>query len=367
MNFRFLPACAIMFWLCISASPAAREAKLIEKEGKVMVTKLGAKPAPAVVGLGLVARDKLGTGEASRAVLQMTEKWMARIDEETDLEITASALSAKNIEALKVQLGGAFIFSRESESELKVEAPSATLGIRGTQFVIRVFPSGRMLTKVIEGEIDVHNEHGRVLLKAGESAEAERGKAPRKTASIVTRNLLQWALYYPAVLQPDELAMPEAEKRAVAESLAAYRAGDLLGALAKYPGGHRPASAGGRAYRAAVLLATGRVEKARAALRDVPAGNAARRALERMISAVLFQEEADAAEPRTAGEALAESYYQQSRSQLEKAREMARRATELAPGSGYAWTRLGELEFSFAHTKAARVALARPHHAHRSR
>jgi tetratricopeptide (TPR) repeat protein len=56
---------------------------------------------------------------------------------------------------------------------------------------------------------------------------------------------------------------------------------------------------------------------------------------------------------------MAESYYQQSQRRLEAARAAARRATELAPDSGFAWTRLAELEFSFGRIREARTALAR--------
>lgn len=44
-------------------------AEVVETEGRVVITKPGAKPAPATVGLGLAARGKLGT--ANRAVLRL--------------------------------------------------------------------------------------------------------------------------------------------------------------------------------------------------------------------------------------------------------------------------------------------------------
>jgi hypothetical protein len=191
---------ALIHWLVIllAAVPVLRgqEARVVEKEGRVVVTKAGAKPAPAATGMALAARDKLGTGESSRAVLQMSEKWFARVDEETDIEIMPAALGAKDKEALKVALGGAFIYSREEEGELKIQTPSATGGLRGTQLMVRVWPDGKTSMQVLEGEVDLANDSGHVLLKRGEAGEAERGQAPRKTAVIETSNLLQWALYY---------------------------------------------------------------------------------------------------------------------------------------------------------------------------
>ncbi len=352
---------AVWLWalLQIAARVCAQEAKVVEKEGRVIITKAGAKPAPAEVNTVLLARDRLGTGESSRAVLRMSDKWFARVDEETDVTITPGAFAAKDKDAMKIALGGAFIYSREEEGELKVQTPTATGGLRGTQLVVRVLPGGRTLMKVLEGELDLSNAQGRVLLKAGEAGEADHGRAPRKTAVIETRNLLQWALYYPAVLQPEELGLSAAEQQAVRASLAAYRVGDLLGALAAYPRGTTPSTSGARLYRAAVLLATGQVEEARKAMSGVPAGHTGRRAMERMLAAVLFVEQPDAGAATSAGAAMAESYYRQSRSELEKARAAARLATELAPESGFTWTRLAELEFSFGRTRAARKALER--------
>jgi len=343
--------------LALATGVRGQEARMVEKEGQVVITKSGARPAPAVVGVSLVARDKLGTGASSRAVLQMSARWFARIDEETDIEITPGILGAKDKDSLQLALGGAFFYSREEEGELKIVTPSATGGLRGTQLVVRVWPGGKTLMQVLEGEVDLANDQGRVLLRAGEAGEAEIGQAPRKTAVIEARNLLQWALYYPAVLSAEEFGLTPDEQHALAASLDAYRQGDLLGALGQWPAGYTPATDGARLYRSATLLATGRVEAARTQLHDISADHPGRRALERMVAAVLGGEQPVLAQPRTAGEALAESYYQQSRRNLEAARAAAQRATELAPQSGFAWTHLAELEFSFGRTREARQAI----------
>lgn len=68
-------------------------------------------------------------------------------------------------------------------------------------------------------------------------------------------------------------------------------------------------------------------------------------------------------EMATATEALALSYYEQSRAireeSLQKALAAARRATELSPNFGFAWARVAELEFSFGRTREARQAVER--------
>ncbi|HVU15356.1 MAG TPA: FecR domain-containing protein [Candidatus Didemnitutus sp.] len=354
---------AVLRWLLLPLAVAtlvrAQEARVVEKEGRVVVTKSAQPPAPAVIGGTLAARDRLGTGEASRAVLQMTARWFARIDEETDVEVTAGALAAKDRGSLKIALGGAFVYTREENAELNVETPSATGGLRGTQLVVRVDKNGKTFMQVLEGVVDLANPQGSVHLVAGEAGEAEVGQAPRKTAVIETRNLLQWALYYPAVLEPNECGLSADESKALAASIESFRQGDLLGAVDRYPASGAPDSNAVRLYHASVLLATGRVEAAKSLLNDLPADQAGRRALDRLIAAVTLADIPSTGPSATSAEALAESYYQQSRRNLSTALAAARQASTLAPNSGFVWTRVAELEFSFGHTSAAGKALER--------
>lgn len=354
-----VPLTFSLLLLALEAPLRAQEATLVEREGRVVITKRGGRPGPAVVGTGLAARDRLGTGESSRAVLRMSERWFARVDEDTDIEITPGALAAKDGDALKVMLGGAFVFSREPERRVRVQTPFATGGLRGTQLLVRVDATGKTWMQVFEGEVDLANDLGSVLLRAGEAGEVAAGQAPRRTAVIEARNLLQWALYYPAVLVREEIDLSAAERQVLAASLSAYEQGDLPGALAAYPPQAAPDSAAGRIYRAAVLLAAGRVEPARTVLQGVPVEAPGRRALERLVAAVLGLEQPAGAEGSSASLALAESYYQQSRHDLAAARAAANRAASRAPQSGLAWTRLAELEFSFGDIRAATRALER--------
>src|SRR5258708_26395382 len=56
---------------------------------------------------------------------------------------------------------------------------------------------------------------------------------------------------------------------------------------------------------------------------------------------------------------LAESYWQQSLTNLPAAREAARQATQISPNFSFVWARLAELEFGFGRTHAAREAVER--------
>ncbi len=332
------------------------DAELIEKENIVDAQKPGTGWLAADLGLKLLFRDKVRTGELSRAAIRFNDLTTLRLDEFTTAEITPPSRGAGS-PSLNLEQGGAYFFSRERTPEVRISTPAANGALRGTQLVVRVTPSKKTLMTVYEGEVELSNAQGRVTLTSGEQGEAEIGKAPRKTAVLEAVNIIQWALYYPAVLNPDELRMSPGDVAAVAASLAAYRAGDLLGALEKYPKGYRPRSTAGRLYRAGMVLAVGQVDEAQKAFAGVPASAPGRRALEQVIAAVKFVDWSRGGEPATAAEWLAESYYLQSKSQLEAALKAAKKAAEVAPNFGYAWVHVAELEFSFGRTKAALRAL----------
>jgi hypothetical protein len=172
---------------------------------------------------------------------------------------------------------------------------------------------------VIDGRVYFTNELGSLVLTNGEQAVAEVGKKPVPIAGFIANNILQWAFYYPAVLNPADLSLTSDEQSALAESLAAYQSGDLLGALAKYPAGREPGSDYERVYYAALLLSVGQVDQAENRLNGITAGDPATRphrlaaALRQLISAVKRQVNPSPLVPETSTELLAGSYYEQSR------------------------------------------------------
>ena len=366
LNSGFLhPVAAISTLVALSSAAFAQDAQILEAENIVQVAKGGTTAwAAATDAQSLVISDRIRTRQKSRATVKLTDLYTMRMEQFTTIEISPKLVSGGKPQ-LDISGGAAFIFSREEGGEIGIKTPAANGALKGTQLFVQV-SGGRSFFQVIEGSVEMGNSHGRVLLKAGEAGEAAPGSAPKKTASISAKNILQWALYYPAVIDPSELGMGAAEERAVAASLAAYREGNLLGALEKYPN-RAPGNAGGRLYKAGVLLAVGRVDEAAAILRTVDGSNPGGYALGRMISAVNYTPSVDgnAAGPlvlppgaSVSGE-LGESYFQQSRGNLEAALACARRAAARGSQNGYAWTRVAELEFSFGRTSAAREALER--------
>src|SRR5262249_40909753 len=145
------------------------------------------------------------------------------------------------------------------------------------------------------------------------------------------------------------------ERIELADSLSAYRAGDVVNALARYPAGRPQVSDAERIYHAALLLSVGQAEQSETTLALFPRPGAVARepatnsvlasALRQLIAAVKQQTAPSVAgsEPGTnyATELLAASYYEQSRGtgedSLRKALQLAREAANKSPSFGFAW------------------------------
>ena len=161
-------------------------------------------------------------------------------------------------------------------------------------------------------------------------------------------DLVQWGLYYPAVINVEELEFTSEEKRAFGDSLNAYRAGDLLSAMASYPGRRHPPPVQPGFIPAELLLSVGQVEKSQALLSTIQDSPHAR-ALRLMIAVVKAEKWPHTNQPASASEWMAASYALQSANEIGGALDAASAATTNAPNFGFAWARVAELEFSSGH------------------
>ena len=333
----------------------AVQGQILSKEGTVDYAAGKAAWTAAVVGQPLNVADRVRTLAQSRALLQLAELGRLRVNELTTLEVLPPRDTTSKA-TVDLKAGAIYFFTRDKPREFQIQTPYALAASRGTEFSVKVEADGTSHYVVFDGEVGVTNELGGVLLAPGESGQAESGKPPVKTAVIEARNIVQWWLYYPGVVDLGDLGLTAAEKTALAVSLQNYSDGDPLGALEKYPAGRSAQSNGERTYFAALLLAVGQVEKTEALLNSSNALPAAD-ALRQVIAAINLRPSAGAHESATASEWLAKSYTQQSKFDLTGALKSAQTAVKLSPEFGFGWERVAELEFSFGRTAAARTAL----------
>ncbi|MBI3869317.1 MAG: TonB-dependent receptor [Verrucomicrobia bacterium] len=375
---RILLVCAWVSACCLphlaeAATGTDNRVALIEKEGTVQTQHArDTSWESAHTNQVLITGDRLRTGERSRALLRLLDSTTLRLFELGDYSVEPLSGSEGKL-SFSIAKGWAYFFHRDKPADIQIRTRTAVAAIRGTEFNIAVEESGRTVVTLLDGQVDLSNALGAVQLTNGEQGIVDPGKAPVKAPVINTLNIIQWALYYPGILEVDELELTVEEKASLAASLTAYRSGDLTRALASYPAGRQPQSASERVFLGALLLSVGQVEQSDAlfgARADDPVAvgerttpNRLASAIRRMIAAVKNQPDAaplDRTLPNlSATEWLAESYVQQAHAQLPAALSAARGATTRSPRFGFAWARVAELEFSFGRTQQALAALDR--------
>ena len=218
-------------------------------------------------------------------------------DARTDAVVAALEIlppdTAEAARGLHLIRGLLSFFHRDRPGRIRVITSGALAGIEGTEFVMAAVTNNgvqQTTLSVIDGQVRFSNAVASLVLTNGEQAVAEPGHAPHRTPGFIANNLLQWCFYYPGILDVNDLPLTPAEQARLGDSLAAYRAGDLLAALAKYSG--PPDSGAVRVYHAALLLSVGHVERAEAdlsALEQTPVAGTNRRlaaALRTLIAAV---------------------------------------------------------------------------------
>lgn len=364
--------CAVIEGAVCAAEPASPPAnpgmRILQVEGLVEVsTRSATNWMPARRDDLLRDGDRLRTGPASRAALRHAGLGTRYVGPNSELILRAPA-AGQRVPVIEYLQGRSHFLNREGANEVELRNRIAAAGSEGTEFHVTSDPDGRMTLLVIEGQVQLRTAQGSLTLGAGEEGMAEAGQPPRSlgrrsTAEQIQR--IQWCLHYPPVLVAGELALSDPERSALNASLAAYEQGDIAAARRLLPAANPGDADAMRIYRSALLLAAGDVEGADALLAGVAGGTGLAEALRQLVAAVQFREYHPPAPPATATGWLAESYYRQSRpgnrpeEGVTGALPAARRATELAPGSAAAWTRVAELEFSQGRTVRARQALDR--------
>lgn len=308
--------------------------------------------------------DRIRTQDRSRAAVRLRDLTVVQLGPHSQLEV----LPRSDPRSGFILNGGRlYLFHRDRPGEFQLRTPMASPVIRGTEFVIEVDADGTTTLQLVEGEAALASDWGEVVLESGEAGRAGPNEPPVRIPARAVADAIQWCLYYPAVLDLDELALDEGARGVLADSMGDYRLGDVAGALARYPRDRSPGSDAERIYVATLLLAVGDASGAEGLLSGIEGGP---ERLEGLVAAVRTLMAATRFEarpasgpsidsPRSASMQLADSYYRQSVFDLEGASRSARAAVECAPRFAFGWARLAELEFGFGRTRAAAAAVGR--------
>ena len=214
------------------ASAAGAEKTQIVSQEVVLVTKAGAvkyKPGgkdwlDAVQGQAVHFNDQIRTLAASRATLRVADLTDLQIGENSLVEILAPPPRTRANFDFKA--GFFRLFTRNKSGEVRLKTRRIAAGNRGTELNVEVDgETGRTVLTVDDGEVDVTTLETNLTIHSEEQWTFESG---RQWLVVERTDVVQWWLFYPAVLNPDELNLSVAEEADLATSLAAYRRGNLI-------------------------------------------------------------------------------------------------------------------------------------------
>lgn len=306
------------FWLVLSANIAMAScekwvAKIASVQGQVEAKRAATSNWQAVkLDDTYCPGDQIRVNANSRAAIILVNETLLRLDQHSAIKLTA--IKAKQASIIELIKGIGHFISRVPRS-LKVETPTMNAAIEGTEFVVAVSNKESRIT-VFEGTVLASNNKGEVRLNSGDSAVASKNAAPHKSLLAKPRDAVQWALYYPPILDPG------------------LKKSDPV-------------------YQAASMLNAGRVTEASRLLKKAPrTGN--RQALQAIIavvtndktSALTLATEAVQLAPNTASTHIALSYAHQAHFNLEQALHSALQATVANQHNALAWARVAELQLS---------------------
>ena len=139
--------------------------------------------------------DEIRVMGNSRASLALANESVLRLNANSSIVVQKFEEKTSFIDVFK---GAAHLFARKP-NKLEVNTPYVVAGVRGTEFLIRVEEDQTFLS-IFEGAVLASNEAGEVTLTSGQSAIAQKDRAPVLTTVVRPRDAVQWALYYPPVV-----------------------------------------------------------------------------------------------------------------------------------------------------------------------
>lgn len=143
----------------------------------------------AVVQQDLSTGDGLRTGSFGTMALLFADHTQIQVQRRSFLTVKSIATDSKTgTSVFYLKRGGTWSRTAVGGSGVKIETPSATAAIRGTDWSLAVDEKGSTRLIVLDGEVLFENPLGRIFVQRGEIAFAEIGKAPTKTILVHPRD-----------------------------------------------------------------------------------------------------------------------------------------------------------------------------------
>lgn len=176
-------------------------------------------------GYTFCAKDIVRVKNNSRAAVILTNDTILRLDQNST--ITFANISPTSASTINLSKGIAHFISRVKQA-FEVVTPFVNAAVEGTEFVVAVNEIQSQVT-VFEGSVRVSNLQGEVLLTQNQSASALKGQAPILKTTVKPRDAVQWALYYPIIV--DQYSVSASTKKEIISAASQLAAGRVIQAL----------------------------------------------------------------------------------------------------------------------------------------
>ncbi len=308
-------------------------ARIVSTQGVIEIKRMQEKTwQSASMDTLLCGGDMIRSRSHSRAALRLNNNSMLRLDQKSSI-IFPAMQEDKSVSLLDFIEGAIHIITR-TPKPFKIRTPFVNAGVDGTEFLVSVHGDDAEVV-VYEGKVSVSNDWGQLALNDHEAATIHRGRAPQKEITLFPIDAVQWALYYPTILD-------YWQDRGVQD----------INALI---------------HQAGQLLSAGQAEEAQAIIQRVlqlEPDNSDAYALQAVIAVVQNDKDqaldlattAVTSNPESAVAHLALSYAQQAHFEIEAALKSVQQAMLLDPQHALAWARIAELQMSLGELEQAKQA-----------
>lgn len=276
--------CLLGFAALFSSLGWAQDAEIIFVLGRAEVRDTDQGDwRPVKVGQSLRAGNFVRTLAGSQLGLLLRDQTQVRLNEQSILQVkalgadglltTMDLLRGRIWSQVKQSAAGSLrvltkAINANREPIVRINTPTATVGIRGTDWEMVVDDAGKTTVAVFTGEVELSNPQGSVAIAANEQAVAEAGKAPVKSLLSNARDRVQWVTAYRPAPQRWVSPVPAA----LAPAVQAIESGDYARAATLLQASGP--STESTLLRADMALFLGRSDEAIAGLTPLAAGGA---------------------------------------------------------------------------------------------
>ncbi|MEW5786769.1 MAG: TonB-dependent receptor [Pseudomonadota bacterium] len=203
--------------LALSAPVSAQALKgvvtVVDTQGQAQVSLDGGKTWTAIQeGQRISPGSRVKTGPHARLALLLADRTQVRLNENTvlDVEEVGDGTRTGGQTKFRQLLGRSWVQSKTVPNGLTMRTPTATAGIRGTDWEMAVAEDGKTTLTVLSGAIDLAGEKGQMEVAANEQAVVAEGQGPAKLGIQNPRQRVQWVTaYLPDPLR--HLALPPSD------------------------------------------------------------------------------------------------------------------------------------------------------------